>query len=67
MKRNFAEHARVTAICVNLALDAVEADIREVLVSASPEVSAILHRLLKGLKDRRVNHSEMSAGTPLVM
>jgi hypothetical protein len=30
-RRNYVEHARVTAICVNLALDGVEADIQEEL------------------------------------
>ena len=32
-RNNHAEHARVTAICVNLALDGVEADIRQELDS----------------------------------
>jgi hypothetical protein len=49
------------------ALDAVESDIREQLVSATPEVSAVLHWLLKQLKERRVNQTEIGSGTPLTM
>lgn len=67
MKRNFAEHARVTAICVNLALDAVEADIRNELLTASPAAFAPLQRLLKAINERRVSNQEMDAGSRLVM
>jgi hypothetical protein len=53
-RKNHAEHARVTAICVNLALDGVEADIRQELDSISGEQARTLLRVLEKLKDRRV-------------
>ena len=40
--KNHAEHARVTAICVNLALDSVEADLREELDQVADEAAAAL-------------------------
>lgn len=67
MAKNFTEHARVTAICVNLALDAVEADIRSELELASPEAARTLKRLLKQQKERRVSHTWISSGSPLLM
>lgn len=53
-RKNHAEHARVTAICVNLALDGVEADIRQELDSLLGEQGPALLRLLEKLKDRRL-------------
>ncbi len=67
MSRNYAEHARVTAICVNMALDTVEADIRSELLSAGPATAAVLERLLRQLRDRRINHTETNVGIPSVM
>lgn len=58
MARNYAEHARVTAICVNLALDAVEADIVEALEAHGHDIKQVLACLLERLKARRINHSE---------
>lgn len=53
-QKNHAEHARVTAICVNLALDGVEADIRQELDGVSGEQVRALQRVLEKLKDRRI-------------
>lgn len=53
-RKNHAEHARVTAISVNLALDGVEADIRQELDSMSGEQTPALLRVLEKLKDRRL-------------
>lgn len=53
-RKNHAEHARVTAICVNLALDGVEADIRQELDSMLGEQTPALLRVLEKLKDRRL-------------
>jgi len=64
--KNYAEHARVTAICVNLALDAVEADIRSALERAQPEVAQVLEKLLVGLKRQRVEETK-SLNAPFVM
>ncbi len=53
-QKNHAEHARVTAICVNLALDGVEADIRQELDNVSGEQEQALQRVLEKLTDRRI-------------
>lgn len=53
-RKNHAEHARVTAICVNLALDGVEADIRQELGSMLGEQTPALLRILEKLRDRRL-------------
>jgi hypothetical protein len=53
-KRSYAEHARVTAICVNLALDGIEQDIREELEAATGRSVEPLRRVLTKLKHRRL-------------
>jgi hypothetical protein len=60
-RKNHLEHARVTAICVNLALDCVEADIRQELGRISGEGSTALKRVLVKLKERRVTGNELEA------
>lgn len=52
--KNYAEHARVTAICVNLALDAVEADIRSAMDTAEPQAAELLDKVLSQLNRHRV-------------
>jgi len=52
--RNYEEHARVTSICVNLALDGVEADLREALDRASDEAASALREVLEKVRQRRV-------------
>ena len=54
-KKNHLEHARVTAICVNLALDAVEADLSDELQRAQGEAAVALKHVLSRLKVRRVS------------
>lgn len=54
-QRNYAEHARATAICVNMALDGVEADIRDELERATDEAAAALRRVLARMKQRRID------------
>lgn len=62
-QRNYAELARATAICVNMALDGVEADIRDELERATDEAAAALRRLLARMKRRRIEEGEpRSAG-----
>jgi hypothetical protein len=51
--KNHAAHARVTAICVNLALDGVEADIRGEIDNISDEAATALERVLVRLRERR--------------
>ena len=60
-QKNHLEHARVTAICVNLALDAVEADLSEELRRARGDAAAALERVLARLKDRRVSGLDLEA------
>lgn len=54
MPRNYSDHARITAICVNLALDEVEADLRDALEKASDETAEVLRYVLDLTKRRRV-------------
>ncbi len=60
-RKNHSEHARVTAICVNLALDAVEADILQELGQINREAEPALLRVLAKLKARRVSSDELKA------
>ncbi len=60
-RKNHSEHARVTAICVNLALDAVEADIRKELSQTRGETATALQRVLSRLRERRVSGNELEA------
>lgn len=53
--RNYADHARVTAICVNFALDEVEADLREALELAPTETAVVLKRMLDRMRQRRIS------------
>ncbi len=62
-RKNYAEHARVTAICVNLALDGVEADIREELEQATEEAAYALRRVLARMKERRVSETKCNEKT----
>ena len=61
--KNYAEHARVTAICVNLALDGVEADLRTELVHSSDQSAAALERVLEKLRQRRLQGNEIVAAS----
>jgi hypothetical protein len=65
-RRNYAEHARVTAICVNLALDGVEADIRDELERATEDGALALRRVLERMKQRRVADHEHAVGSLLM-
>jgi hypothetical protein len=57
--KNYEEHARVTSICVNLALDGVEADLREALDQANDEAAAVLRAVLEKLRQRRIQQNEL--------
>jgi hypothetical protein len=65
-RRNYAEHARVTAICVNLALDGAEADIRDELERATEEGALALRRVLERMKQRRIADHEHAKGAVLM-
>jgi hypothetical protein len=53
--RTISEHAQITAICVNFALDALEADIREELSRADEGGAVSLKRILARLEQRRLS------------
>ena len=65
-RKNYAEHARVTAICVNLALDGVEADIQEELEWVTDEAAAALRRVLARMKERRIAEGQPVASALLM-
>lgn len=48
-----APYARETAICVDLAYDAMEADIRAEIERSGGEAMSVLTRLLNRLRERR--------------
>lgn len=60
-RKDHAEHARVTAICVNLALDSVEQDLRDEISKTQGETALALRRLLERIRTRRINSDELQA------
>lgn len=50
----FDQFAKATSICVNMAIDCVEADIRKELVVAKGDAVELLKRLLVKLRTRRL-------------
>lgn len=58
-RKNYSDHARVTAICVNLALDAVEEEIRRELEGSNSSTAAVLERVLAKVKQRRLAGDEI--------
>jgi hypothetical protein len=59
-ERSYAEHVKAAAICVDLALDGVERDIRTELDTSNDQVSEALRRLLAKLKERRSTLSNVA-------
>lgn len=49
------EYERAAAICVNLALDGVEGDIRKELLAAGEGSAEILKRVLLSIRKRRID------------
>jgi len=60
-RKNHADHARVTAICVNLALDRVEEEIRHEIAAADDATAAVLERVLAKVRQRRIAGDEITA------
>lgn len=54
-RRKLSEHARVTAICVNLALDGVEEDILAEIERSGPDAAHKLSKVLQQLRERRIS------------
>jgi hypothetical protein len=57
--KNHSEHARVTAICVNLALDAAEADLADELTRVKGDAAVALERVLTRVRQRRIVSQEL--------
>ena len=49
------DYERAAAICVNLALDAVEGDIRKELLAAEVDSAEMLNRVLQSIRKRRID------------
>lgn len=60
-RKNHSDHARVTAICVNLALDSVEEEIRQEIATASASTAEVLERVLAKVRHRRIAGDEIKA------
>lgn len=53
--RTISEHSQITAVCVNFALDAVAAEVREELSRASADNAELLRWVLSRLEQRRLS------------
>jgi hypothetical protein len=62
MEARHAEHARTTAICVELALGGVHADIQKELEASTGQVAETLLRLLERLKERQKCVADLASG-----
>lgn len=51
----YSEFSRATAICVNLALDSVESEVRAELAVCSASEMAILERIILSIRSRRIS------------
>lgn len=58
-RKNHSEHARVTAICVNFALDSVEEEIRQEIATATASTAEVLERVLAKVRQRRIAGDEI--------
>ncbi len=50
----YSEFSRATAICVNLALDSVDSEVRAELAACSASEAAILERIIRSIRSRRI-------------
>jgi hypothetical protein len=50
-----AEYTKAAAVCVNLAVDSIEGEIRKELNKAAGEAAEVLRRLLHKVKLRRID------------
>lgn len=57
----YKEYTKAAAICVNLAVDSIEGDIRKELTAATGDAADTLRRLLEKLKSRRISLGELDA------
>ena len=62
MDARHVEHARATAICVELALGGVQSDIQKELEASTGRTAEALHRLLERLKERQKCVADLASG-----
>jgi hypothetical protein len=63
MEARYIEHAKATAVCVELALGGVAEDIQRELADSSGQLAEALHRLLERVKARQERFSELVSGS----
>ncbi len=59
--RTIPEHSQITAVCVNFALDAVAAEVRDELSRSSADRAELLRWVLSRLEQRRVSGTGVEA------
>jgi hypothetical protein len=62
MDARYAEHAKATAICVELALGGVQSDIQRELDASTGQAAEALRRVLERLKERQKLISDLASG-----
>jgi hypothetical protein len=62
MEARYVEHARATAICVELALGGVQEDIQKELARSTGRVAEALQRLLERVKEQRKSLADLASG-----
>lgn len=62
MDARHVEHAKATAICVELALGGVHADIQKELESSTGPVAEALRRVLERVKERQKCVADLASG-----
>jgi hypothetical protein len=62
MDSRYVEHAKATAICVELALGGVQADIQKELDASTGETAETLRRLLERVKERQQCVADLASG-----
>jgi hypothetical protein len=62
MDSRYVEHAKATAICVELALGGVQADIQKELDASAGEAAEALLRVLERLKERQKYVADLASG-----
>lgn len=61
--RTISDHAQITAVCVNFALESVAADIREELSRATADSAEVLRRVLSRVEQRKLCGAGLEAPT----
>jgi hypothetical protein len=62
MDARYVEHAKATAICVELALGGVQSDIQKELDASTGQTAEALKRVLERLKERQKCIADLASG-----